>query len=142
MNSAEDTKFVNRLGLVCLAGLLLITGLATLHGGSQTITLTEGTNIAASVSPLESVKTNGRRLKSTLTISSVKIRVPTRSAWSRMAIIKSGPITPRANPGKFSTSVVRFNCPNGNVPKSRFWQTTCAPLTFGSTATFEASLCG
>ncbi len=55
---SDDSKFVNKLSLICAAGVLLIAGLATLHGdqsravpATQTVTLTEGTNIAATVSP-------------------------------------------------------------------------------------------
>ena len=32
----------------------------------------------------------------------------------------SGPLTPSGKPGKFSISVVRFNCPSGSVPRRRF----------------------
>ncbi len=56
--SADDSRFVNQLSLLCLAALILIGGLAGLQGdehktqtGQQTLTLREGTNIAATVSP-------------------------------------------------------------------------------------------
>ena len=55
---SDDSKFVNQLSLICVAGVLMICGLATLHGdqshgveGTQTVKLTDGTNIAATVSP-------------------------------------------------------------------------------------------
>ena len=55
---SDDAKFANQLSLLCAAGVLLIGGLATLHGdqshevhGIQTVTLKEGTNLAAAVSP-------------------------------------------------------------------------------------------
>jgi Tol biopolymer transport system component len=56
--SSEDSRFVNQLSMLCLAALILIGGLASMHGdesgtrlAKKTVTVTEGTNIAATVSP-------------------------------------------------------------------------------------------
>jgi Tol biopolymer transport system component len=56
MPNADHARFVNQLSLMCLAALILIGGLAALHGDEprilkKTVTVTEGTNIAATVSP-------------------------------------------------------------------------------------------
>ncbi len=58
IHKGKAAKFVNQLSVMCVAGLLLIGGLASLDGdeprpvhGTQTVKLTEGTNIAATVSP-------------------------------------------------------------------------------------------
>ena len=44
-------------------------------------------------------------------MSSVINSAPKRLACLRMLSIKSGPITPSVNPGKFSTSVVFMSAP-------------------------------
>jgi hypothetical protein len=43
--------------------------------------------------------------------SSVTMVAPKRSACFRISAISSGPVMPRPNPGKFSTSVVFINAP-------------------------------
>ena len=40
---------------------------------------------------------------------STAMSAPKRSAWARICCISSGPMTPSANPGKFSTSVVNMS---------------------------------
>jgi len=47
---------------------------------------------------------------------SVDLNLPLLPLRSRILIIKSGPIMPPGNPGKFSTSVVKINCPPGSLP--------------------------
>jgi hypothetical protein len=42
------------------------------------------------------------------------IWAPKRSAWARMASIRSGPMIPAGKPGTFSTSVVFINAPRGH----------------------------
>ena len=50
-------------------------------------------------------------VSSTETTSSATSSAPKRSAWLRMLLISSGPITPSGKPGKFSTSVVFMRAP-------------------------------
>jgi len=50
---------------------------------------------------------------STRVAFSVRISAPKRSAWERIDAMSSGPITPSAKPGKFSTSVVSISWPPG-----------------------------
>ena len=73
---------------------------------------------ASTVSPLESVSTNGRLDKSAWTITSDTTRVPACSAWAFIWSISSGPRMPLAKPGKFSTSCVEYSWPIGRRPAS------------------------
>jgi len=44
--------------------------------------------------------------------------VPNRSAWARISAIRSGPMMPFRNPGKFSTSVVVVSWPPASRPSN------------------------
>src|SRR5438128_1407392 len=44
------------------------------------------------------------------------ISVPKRSACARISAIRSGPMMPSRNPGKFSTAVVSISCPPASWP--------------------------
>ena len=55
----------------------------------------------------------GVEARSTLDALSVRISAPKRSAWARIDTMSSGPSTPWAKPGKFSTSVVSMSWPPG-----------------------------
>mmetsp|Transcript_9820 Transcript_9820/g.24861 ORF Transcript_9820/g.24861 Transcript_9820/m.24861 type:complete len:220 (+) Transcript_9820:913-1572(+) len=55
-------------------------------------------------------------LRSMLTTSSVRRSAPHLSAWFRIRSMRSGPVIPSGNPGKFSTSVVVMSCPPGTPP--------------------------
>jgi hypothetical protein len=52
---------------------------------------------------------NGRPSRSTFDTFWVRRSAPKRSAWARIRVIRSGPITPSGKPGKFSTSVVSIS---------------------------------
>jgi hypothetical protein len=61
--------------------------------------------------PSESVTTLMSSSSRTDSTSSVMISVPNRSACARMFSMRSGPMMPSRNPGKFSTSVVFIRAP-------------------------------
>ncbi len=69
------------------------------------------TDLALTVFPEPSFKTLISPDKSISTMSSVINSVPKRFACFRILSIKSGPMTPSINPGKFSTSVVFMSAP-------------------------------
>ena len=69
------------------------------------------TALALTVFPEPSVNSFISPVNFIETMSSVTIFASKRSTCLRIASINSGPITPVANPGKFSTSVVFINAP-------------------------------
>ncbi|CAB4656028.1 unannotated protein [freshwater metagenome] len=69
------------------------------------------TDLALTVFPEPSLRILMSPVKSISTMSSVTISVPNRLACFRILSIRSGPITPSVNPGKFSTSVVFMSAP-------------------------------
>ena len=58
-------------------------------------------------------------VRSTSVMSSVISSAPNFNACLRMLSIKSGPMIPSGNPGKFSTSVVVISCPPRTPPACR-----------------------
>ena len=69
------------------------------------------TAFASQTLPAESVTLLTSPVRSTASASSVISCAPNLSAWERIWPIRSGPITPSGNPGKFSTSVVFISAP-------------------------------
>ena len=61
---------------------------------------------------------NGRVRKSTRVTGAKSGWAPNRWACWRITSMRSGPIIPWGNPGKFSTSVVIVNCPPGWIPSN------------------------
>src|SRR3972149_6434825 len=70
----------------------------------------------AFTTPSSPVTVNGVRERSTAVTLPRTSSAPNRSAWPRIALIKSGPMTPSVNPGKFSTAVVSMSCPPASRP--------------------------
>jgi hypothetical protein len=82
---------------------------------------------ASSTAP-SMVMRNGRRDRSAADALPPRKSAPNRSACLRMLAIRSGPMSPSGNPGKFSTIVVSVSCP----PAS--WPSTTSGLRFARAA--------